>query len=477
MLNKITFLVLFTFLVLSFGINAEAQERKATITYFEGEVNVLRAGETQWTKAKIKMNLEVGDKLKTALASECEITLEDGSTVTVGENTTIDLKELFSQEETKKTKFKLWMGEIKVRTEKLRKGSSFQVETPTGIAGVRGTIWTIGYDEVTGITTVSVEKGEVSVRGINQGEEEEVIVREGESADIYPEEKGASLPSIPGFTVLARLFPEPEFNWYNEPPELTFAVRAEAAFPDTPLIITVNEVEKARLFGGPTYTHTITDLYFVDQGRNDLVTSCGFLGGQDVLVAIPVYFDDIAPIITDPSIDFLSRKLTVRIFGETGEEASGVRWVTANGVQMFAVVQDEEYELAGIDFSRPILVEAWDKAGITGNKGTLTVYPKDFDLNSPVIGALVFEFEFDDNSQSWRLKIEIEITDLESGVREVTIDGAPMGQSGDRYTAIIGGPFFEGRLIKIEAVDNVGNSETREINLSSSITPPPPPWQ
>lgn len=473
MLKRIALLALFTLLILGFGKNSIAQERKATITYFEGEVEVLRAEETKWTKAKIKMDLEAGDKLRTALASKCEITLEDGSTITIDENTTIDLKELLSEEETKKTKFKLWMGKVKVRAEKLRKGSSFQVETPTGLAGVRGTIWTIEYDNLTRITTVSVEEGEVYARGINQGEEEEVIVREGESADIYPEEGAAGL-SIPGFTVRAELSPHPDFDWYNEPPELTFVVTAETVLPDTPLIITVNGVEKARLFGGPTYNHTITDLYFVDQGRNDLVTSCGFLGGEDVLTTIPVYFDDIAPIITDPLLDFSGRMLSVRIFGETGENASGVRRVEANGIQMFTVVQDEEYEVAltGIDLKSSILIGAWDKAGITGNKGTLPVDPKEFDFNPPVITVQRCEFAY---NGEYQLKIEARVTDIESGVAEITVNGNPMTLSGDIYTATLSGPFYEGKSIKIEARDNVGNTSHKDI--SSDLTPPPPGWE
>ena len=467
MFKKIALLVLFALLVLGFTKNALAQERKATITYFEGGVEVLRAGEAKWTKAKIKMDLEAGDKLKTALASKCEITLEDGSTITVHENTTIDLKELFSEEGAKKTKFKLWMGKVKVRAEKLKKGSSFQVETPTGLAGVRGTIWTIGYDNLTRITTVFVEEGEVYVRGINQGEEEEIIVREGESADIYPEE-GAGAPPIPGFTVRAELSPHPEFNWYNEPPELTFAVSASAAVPDTPLIVNVNGVEEARLFGGPTYTHTITDLYFVNQGKNDLVTSCGFLGGQDVLTTIPVYFDDIAPIITDPSIDFSGRRLTVRITGETEEEASGILRVQANGIRMSAVVPDEEYEvdLTGIDLSSPILIEARDKSGINGNRGTLTIYPRDFDPYPPTVELQGYEFI---PGGEYRLRLEVRITDEESGVREVTANGVVMIPSGDIYTATISGPFYP---TIIRARDNAGNIS--QIDISGSLTPPPP---
>ncbi|MBU0569005.1 FecR family protein [bacterium] len=592
MVKRSTLLILFILLTLGFGRSALAQERKATISYFEGEVNILKAGKTNWIPAELKMDLRPGDRIRALLASLCEIVLEDGSSITVEENTTIDIKKLILAEETKESSFKLWIGKIKVRVKRLMERSFLEVETPTGLVGARGTTWTMGHDKTTGITFAAVEEGEVYLRGIKQPKEEEIILRAGEYVEISPDGTSA-LPAekpiptiqdviiegkisgedvkivarildkiplmnvslfykvsgiksyssvnmvlteesvyegiIPGVEVESpgidfyieaenelkaigqygtqdspqkveieekkviappeirnvidlpkprivswELSPQPDYGWHNEFPNLNLNIKANISEPlfEIPLIITINETEMARLWGGPGYTHTITKVDLLDQGRNDLKVSANFEDGEAASITIPAYFDDIDPVITDPAIDFEGRRLTVKVFGESGEKASGVRTIKANGIRMSTLIQDEEYEIVGIDLSAGYIeVEAWDKTGIAGNKGTLSIDIADFDLSPPVIQPQRCSFIY--NRNEWQLQVEVEVTDEGSGVKQVTANGVIMTRSGDMYNVTLGGQSYEeGETIEIVAKDNVGH--TSRMDLSSPPPPPPP---
>jgi hypothetical protein len=107
----------------------------------EGEVFVMKEGTSDWTEAEVEMKLEVGDIIKTGGNSSAEITFFDGSTMELGVGTQIEILSLDLACDTGVTTITLEqiIGDTISRvTGILDPASSYEVETPSGVVGVRG---------------------------------------------------------------------------------------------------------------------------------------------------------------------------------------------------------------------------------------------------------------------------------------------------------------------------------------------------
>jgi hypothetical protein len=108
-----------------------------------------------------------GDTLRAGPNSTVALNWADGTRVLIGPNT--QAFEVLKCQLNRKSKdqtslFKLTMGRVWVRVlQVLTKKSSFEIQTPTATAGVRGTIFSVAVD-ASGQTAVEVLKGAVSVQ-------------------------------------------------------------------------------------------------------------------------------------------------------------------------------------------------------------------------------------------------------------------------------------------------------------------------
>ena len=107
----------------------------------EGDVSIMKAGTDSWTEAQVGMELEVGDSIKTGDDSGAEITFFDGSTMELEAGTEIEIMSLDLACDTGVTTITLMQTigtTISHVTKLLDPASSYEVETPTGVAVVRG---------------------------------------------------------------------------------------------------------------------------------------------------------------------------------------------------------------------------------------------------------------------------------------------------------------------------------------------------
>jgi len=107
----------------------------------EGELFVMKEGMDDWVPAEPEMELEIGDGVKTGGNSSAEITLFDGSTMELGAGTEIEILSLDIACDTGVTTITLaqMIGDTISRvTGILDPASSYEVETPSGVVGVRG---------------------------------------------------------------------------------------------------------------------------------------------------------------------------------------------------------------------------------------------------------------------------------------------------------------------------------------------------
>lgn len=146
------------------AVTVSAQSgRTCTIKQLIGTVEVRRGSATVWNSARVKMGLREGDAVRTFIESEVELQTGEGTLVKVKENSTMELGSLKGDEANQNTSVKILNGSILANVKKLvTPGSSFEFETPTATAAIRGTILGIEVDK--NETRVKVFEGKVAVR-------------------------------------------------------------------------------------------------------------------------------------------------------------------------------------------------------------------------------------------------------------------------------------------------------------------------
>jgi hypothetical protein len=137
-------LVVFVLLASTLVGCSDAPSTSSTLTVLsitDGNVFVMKAGTDDWTEATVEMSLEVGDTIKTGDDSGAEITFFDGSTIELEAGTQIEITSLDSSPDTG-TKTITLMQTIGTTISRVTKlldpASTYAIETPSGVAAVRG---------------------------------------------------------------------------------------------------------------------------------------------------------------------------------------------------------------------------------------------------------------------------------------------------------------------------------------------------
>ncbi len=115
-------------------IFAKELVREAKVILVKGDVNIQKAGKTEWLKAKEGMVLVDGDTAKTGKNSAVEIAFDRDkkNLVRLEENSTAILRGKMLK------RVELPQGKIRFVVKSLKRGSSFEIKTPTVVAGARG---------------------------------------------------------------------------------------------------------------------------------------------------------------------------------------------------------------------------------------------------------------------------------------------------------------------------------------------------
>ena len=158
----------------------------AIVSATEGNVSLMKAGTGSWVEAQVGMSLEVGDSIKTGDDSDAEITFFDGSTIELQAGTEMEIASLEISADTGTTTVTLeqTIGTTMSRITKLvDPASRYEIETPTGVVAVRGTVVQVHVTEDR-TTHVAVLEGEVWVTG----EGAELQIGEGQKCIVRPDQ-------------------------------------------------------------------------------------------------------------------------------------------------------------------------------------------------------------------------------------------------------------------------------------------------
>ncbi|HON56139.1 MAG TPA: FecR family protein, partial [bacterium] len=189
-MKKISFILFLIFLT-SLQLLANGK-----IVEIDGNVSIQRANTNEWLPAKINMEVNNTDRIRTLFASSAIIKLSDGSNITVAENTVLDLSSIADK---KNINVKVVFGGLKANVMKkdLKERAEFRVSTPTAVAGVRGTEFDVlenarggaKFLVVDGAIEVQSKKGKIE---LSKGEKIEISA-DGDLGKIEKAEEKESL--------------------------------------------------------------------------------------------------------------------------------------------------------------------------------------------------------------------------------------------------------------------------------------------
>ena len=157
---------------------------EAKLTYLEGQVSLTR--ERARLPAELDMPLLPGDTLETGKDAQAEVTFDDSSTINLDPETRYGITELArdSASGQRTVRTNLMSGELKAQIVKLAQNSTFEIESPTSVAAVRGTEFIVACRPGQP-TEVTVLVGRVGVRR-PRVKEAEVLLLEHHRLFIHP---------------------------------------------------------------------------------------------------------------------------------------------------------------------------------------------------------------------------------------------------------------------------------------------------
>lgn len=156
--TKLTKVALIALVMVFAGSAAHAAAMNAKLTKIKGDVQYRKNASGTWQKAAEGMLLAGGAQVKCGPASEVYVGWGAGNVVKVSALSQVTIDSLTKEASgASKSKVNLDSGKVFAKAGKMNKGSTFEVKTPSAIAGVRGT----GFE--CSETSVSVVEGSVEV--------------------------------------------------------------------------------------------------------------------------------------------------------------------------------------------------------------------------------------------------------------------------------------------------------------------------
>jgi hypothetical protein len=160
-----------------------APVREGVLSEIENTVSVRKTSADAVVAAGQGMSILEGGSVETGDDGRVRIDLmPEGTIVRVGPNSSFNVSKLIEAGGESQTTLELLFGKVFI----LLKGGTLNVETPSGVASVRGSLLSVEYDSETGRTSATCMEGDCVVQG-EDGEEydlpegQESFIDEGES--------------------------------------------------------------------------------------------------------------------------------------------------------------------------------------------------------------------------------------------------------------------------------------------------------
>jgi hypothetical protein len=167
---------------------AQAQTPAGTVATLQGRADAQPGGQATWRPLATGKDVFVGERVRTAEASRVKLLMRDDSVLTLGPKSELVIDQLVVRDGGGTSRLGAVVGAVRaVVTDRYgTTGSSFEVKTPTAVAGVRGTGFValidedgkrtrvIGLYDVTWVRSVTDAAGRREVR-LGPGQITEVV--------------------------------------------------------------------------------------------------------------------------------------------------------------------------------------------------------------------------------------------------------------------------------------------------------------
>lgn len=158
-----------------------APTRTARISELRNTVSARITSAADWLAAREGEQINAGGGVRTGAESRVRIDTSDQSLIRIGANTEFQLLEFSPQPTDPVTRLQLEAGKLWVQVTQALGGGSFEVETPAGVATVRGSLMSVEFEQATGRLAVTCLEGECELRDRAQNT---VRLRAGEASEI-----------------------------------------------------------------------------------------------------------------------------------------------------------------------------------------------------------------------------------------------------------------------------------------------------
>jgi hypothetical protein len=199
-------------------VNSQAAgpAREGVISEIENSVSVRKTSAEDAVAAEQGMSILEGGSVETGDGGKARIDLmPEGTIIRVGPNSSFKVSQLVEESGEPKTKIELIFGKVFI----LLNGGTLSVETPSGVASVRGSLLSVEYDPETGQIRAACMEGQCGLQGetgdeVEIPEGEESFIDEGEfPEDPFPmdqDEVEAWLDENPDLEFYMDELPDPE---------------------------------------------------------------------------------------------------------------------------------------------------------------------------------------------------------------------------------------------------------------------------
>jgi len=168
----------------------------------KGDVKLTSKGKT--SQAKVGVKVTEGDSITTGADSRAKIVMTDKNVLNISPNSKLEIAIYKNHYQSGVKKVELKVNEGKVRASVQQKydeeKNTFKIKTPTAVAGVRGTDFSVSFNSRTRSSQVVTFKGVVAVSKntltSNMQTHGSVLVRAGESSEVDPSKASPSSPTL-----------------------------------------------------------------------------------------------------------------------------------------------------------------------------------------------------------------------------------------------------------------------------------------
>jgi hypothetical protein len=165
-------------------VRAQVAVPVGAVSALVGQASVTRLGETGERPLALGAEVFGGDRIRTAAEARLRLRLIDGSVLTLGAATDLELDrfEYAPERAARNVLLEVPRGIIRVLVELLVAHSTFEVQSHTAVASVRGTEWIAeALPEATAIVALA---GRVGVRSADPGQAGEAVLLPGEGTTV-----------------------------------------------------------------------------------------------------------------------------------------------------------------------------------------------------------------------------------------------------------------------------------------------------